>query len=150
VPKREKVIIGGGTYSCNPLSMIAGSKTLDILKARKDEIYPTLAEKNQHFCQGLQQAFDAVGLPVYINRIGSLQEVHFVKEKGLPVRNIADVVNHTHYEWRKELASRLRNHGVFVFHGGALSMAHSDGDLQEMLAAYGKCAEEMAAARGMA
>ena len=148
VPKREKVIIGGGTYSCNPLTMIAGTKTLDILKARQDEIYPQLAEKNQRFCQGLQQAFDAVGLPVFINRIGSLQEVHFVKEKGLPVRNMADVVRHTHYDWRKELAARLRNHGVFLFHGGALSMAHTDADLDGMLAAYGRCAEEMAAARG--
>ncbi len=150
VPKREKVIIGGGTYSCNPLTMIAGAKTLDILKARQEEIYPTIAEKNQQFCQGLQQAFEAVGLPVHINRIGSLQEVHFVKEKGLPLRNMADVVRNTHYDWRKELAARLRNHGVFVFHGGAISTAHTDGDIQAMLAAYGRCAEEMAAARGMA
>jgi glutamate-1-semialdehyde 2,1-aminomutase len=150
VPKREKVIIGGGTYSCNPLTMIAGAKTLDILKAGKDEIYPQLAEKNQRFCQGVQQAFDDAGLPVHVSRIGSLQEVHFVKEKGLPVRNMADVVAHTHPDWRKELAARLRNHGVFLFHGGAFSTAHSDADVTAMLAAYGKCAEEMAAARGAA
>ena len=146
VPKREKVIIGGGTYSCNPLTMIAGTKTLDILQTRKNEIYPQLAEKNQRFCNGLEQAFDAVGLPVYVNRIGSLQEVHFLKEKGLPIRNMADVVNNTYYDWRKELAARLRNHGVFIFHGGALSTEHSESDIQSMLAAYGRCAEEMAAA----
>jgi glutamate-1-semialdehyde 2,1-aminomutase len=145
-PKKDKVIIGGGTYSCNPLSMVAGIKTLDTLEARKDEIYPGLAEKNQRFCNGLEQAFDAVGIPVYVSRLGSLQEVHFVKEKGLPVRNMAEVLNNTHYEWRKELANRLRNHGVFIFHGGALSTEHSEEDLQRMLAAYGRCAEEMAAA----
>jgi glutamate-1-semialdehyde 2,1-aminomutase len=149
-PKRDRVIIGGGTYSCNPLTMIAGTKTLDILRARQDEIYPALAERNQRFCQGLQQTFDAVGLPVFINRIASLQEVHFVKEKGLPVRNMADVVANTHYDWRKELASRLRNHGVFLFHGGAISMAHTAADLDGMLAAYATCAREMATARGMA
>ena len=132
--------------TCNPLTMIAGIKTLDILQARKDEIYPSLAEKNQRFCNGLEQAFDAVGLHVYVNRIASLQEVHFVKEKGLPIRNMADVVNNTYYDWRKELAARLRNHGVFIFHGGALSTEHSEADIKSMLAAYGRCAEEMAAA----
>jgi glutamate-1-semialdehyde 2,1-aminomutase len=146
VPKKDRVIIGGGTYSCNPLTMVAGLKTLDILEARKDEIYPGLAEKNQRFCHGLEQAFDAVGMPVAVTRIASLQEVHFLKEPGLPLRNMADVVAHTHYDWRKELAARLRNHGVFIFHGGALSTAHTDADVQGMLAAYGRCAEEMAAA----
>jgi glutamate-1-semialdehyde 2,1-aminomutase len=146
VPKKDRVIIGGGTYSCNPLTMVAGIKMLDILQARRDEIYPALAEKNQRFCHGLEQAFGAVGLPVAVTRIGSLQEVHFLKEPGLPLRSMADVVNNTYYDWRKELAARLRNHGVFIFHGGALSTAHTEADLQGMLAAYGRCAEEMAAA----
>ncbi len=147
VPKKDRVIIGGGTYSCNPLTMIAGTITLDILKARKDEIYPAIAERNQSFCAGVQEAFDRVGLPVFINRIGSLQEVHFVKEKGLPVRNMKDVVENTHYQWRTELAARLRNHGVFLFHGGAISIAHSAADIGAMVVAYAACAEEMAAIR---
>jgi glutamate-1-semialdehyde aminotransferase len=62
------------------------------------------------------------------------------------LRNMADIVNNTHHEWRKELAARLRNHGVFIFHGGALSTEHTEGDIQSMLTAYGRCAEEMAAA----
>jgi glutamate-1-semialdehyde 2,1-aminomutase len=147
VPKQERVIIGGGTYSCNPLTMIAGSITLDTLKARRNEIYPLLAERNQRFCQGVNEAFDRAGLPVFISRVGSLQEVHFLKEKGLPVRSMRDVVANTHYEWRKELAARLRNHGVFVFHGGAISLAHTDADIEAMIAAYGRCAEEMAEGR---
>jgi glutamate-1-semialdehyde 2,1-aminomutase len=146
-PKRDRVIIGGGTYSCNPLTMVAGTVTLDILKTHRQEIYPSIAEKNQRFCVGVQEAFDRAGVPVFINRIGSLQEVHFLKEKGLPVRNMRDVVNHTHYDLRKELAARLRNHGVFLFHGGAISTAHSIADIDAMIAAYAKCAEEMAQAR---
>ncbi len=147
VPKQERVIIGGGTYSCNPLTMIAGTLTLDILKARKNEIYPAIAEKNQRFCAGVQEAFDRAGLPVFINRIGSLQEVHFVKEQGLPVRSMKDVVENTHYEWRKELAARLRNHGVFLFHGGAISHAHTAEDIEAMIGAYAACAQEMADVR---
>jgi glutamate-1-semialdehyde aminotransferase len=127
--------------------MIAGAATLDRLKADAARIYPAIAEKNQRFCRGVEDAFDAAGLPVFVNRIGSLQEVHFVKEKGLPVRNMRDVVENTHHEWRKELAARLRNHGVFLFHGGAISDAHSDADIHAMIAAYARCAEEMAAAR---
>jgi glutamate-1-semialdehyde aminotransferase len=54
-----------------------------------------------------------------------------------------DVVEHTFPDKQHELADRLRVHGVFQFHAGALSTAHSDADMQALISAYGKCAEEM-------
>lgn len=147
VPKAEKVVIGGGTYSTNPLSMISGMATLDTLKSEKDRIYPALAERNAKFCNGVREVFETVGIAVHITQVGSLQEVHFVKEAGLPVRNIADVLSNTHSEKRAELAARLRNHGVFLFHGGAISMAHENEHIDFLIGAYSRCAEEMAASR---
>jgi glutamate-1-semialdehyde 2,1-aminomutase len=144
VPKAEKLIIGGGTYSTNPLSMISGMATLDTLKADKDKIYPTIAERNAKFCDGVREAFTAVGIPVFISQVGSLQELHFLKEAGLPVRNMGELLNNTYSEKRAELAGRLRNHGVFLFHGGAISMAHEDQHIETLIAAYSRCAQEMA------
>ena len=85
-------------------------------------------------------------MPIHMSQVGSLQEVHFVKEAGLPVRNMADLMENTHMEKRLELAARLRNHGVFLVHGGAMSAAHDDADIELMIAAYARCAQEMAEA----
>jgi glutamate-1-semialdehyde 2,1-aminomutase len=143
-PKLEKVLIGGGTYSCNPLTMIAGATTLGVLKSRRSEIYPALAQANERLCGGVRQVFKDVGIPVLVNQLGSLMEVHFMKEAGLPVRNMADVMANTYKDKQAEYATRLRNHGVFLLHGGALSVEHSEADIQGIVAAHRVVAEEMA------
>jgi len=144
VAKAEKLVIGGGTYSTNPLTMISGMATLDTLKANRSEIYPAIAERNARFCQGVQSAFDEVDIPIHITQVASLQEVHFMKEAGLPVRSMGDVVANTYSEKKMELATRLRNHGVFLFHGGAVSIAHEEEHIDFLIAAYTRCAQEMA------
>jgi glutamate-1-semialdehyde 2,1-aminomutase len=146
VPKEERVIIGGGTYSCNPLSMAAGIATLDTLKAREREIYPVLERRNQTLRAGIERAFAARDIPVTITAPSSLHAVHFTRERGLPVRSMADVIGHTFPEQQQELADRLRVHGVFQFHAGALSITHSDADVERLIAAYAQAAEEMAEA----
>jgi len=70
--------------------------------------------------------------------------VHFVKEAGLPVRSMFDVVDKASTEKKMELAARLRNHGVFLFHGGAVSIAHEEEHIDFLIAAYTRCAQEMA------
>ncbi|MCH9044919.1 MAG: aminotransferase class III-fold pyridoxal phosphate-dependent enzyme [SAR324 cluster bacterium] len=142
--KREKVLIGGGTYSCNPLTMIAGAMTLNILQSRKNEIYPALAETNQRMCDGIRGVFADVALPVLVNQVGSLMEVHFLKEEGLPVRSMADVVNNTYKDKQAEYATRMRNHGVFLLHGGGLSVEHTETDIQGIVNAHRAVAQEMA------
>jgi len=147
LPKEERVIVGGGTYSCNPLSMAAGMATLDILATREKEIYPVLARRNQRLATGIELAFTSRGIPVAVTRPASLHAVHFTKEQGLPVRNMAEILAHTWPDKQHELADRLRLHGVFQFHAGALSIQHSDADVDALIAAYTQCADEMADGR---
>jgi len=144
VPQAEKIFIGGGTYSCNPLSMIAGSTTLEILKARKDELYPTLEARNKRLCEGIQRAFDAVDIPVILTHAASLMDIHFLKEKGLTTNNPDDLVDNTILEKKEEFCGRLRNHGVYLIHSSALSIEHSDEDIDKTIAIAAKCAQEMA------
>jgi hypothetical protein len=89
-------------------------------RRRGREIYPVLERRNQTLRAGI--------------------------ERGLPVRSMADVIGHTVPEQQQELADRLRVHGVFQFHAGALSIAHSDADVERLIAAYAQAAEEMAEA----
>jgi glutamate-1-semialdehyde aminotransferase len=57
---------------------------------------------------------------------------------------MADVMNHTYRDKQAEYATRLRSHGVFLLHGGALSVEHSEDDIQGIVEAHRRVAEEMA------
>ena len=94
---------------------------------------------------GMNDAFQAVGIPVFVNQDGSLMEVHFPKEDGLPLRNMADLGNNTYRDKQGEYATRLRNHGVFLIHGGALSLEHTQADIEDIIQAHRTVAAEMAA-----
>jgi len=144
VPQWEKIFIGGGTYSANPLSMVAGITTLNILKERKDDIYPVIDARNKRLCEGIQNAFDAVGIPIHLTRFGSLMAVHFLKEKGLPIKNAGDIIKHTLTAEKEEFAARMRNHGIYFLRSSALSTEHSDADIDAIVAAAEECAREMA------
>ncbi|NIP73932.1 MAG: hypothetical protein GWO16_13320, partial [Gammaproteobacteria bacterium] len=95
-------------------------------------------------CDGVRKVFADASLPVHVVQLGSMMEVHFLKEEGLPVRNMSDVLSNTYKDKQAEYATRLRNHGVFLLHGGALSVEHSEEDLQGIIAAHGRVAAEMA------
>ena len=124
--------------------MVAGSTTLEILKVRKDEIYPTLEARNIRLCEGLQNAFDSVDIPVLVSRAASLMDIHFLKEKGLTINNPDDLVDNTIIEKKEEFCGRLRNHGVYLIHSSALSIEHSDEDIDKTIAIAARCAQEMA------
>jgi glutamate-1-semialdehyde 2,1-aminomutase len=146
VPKAEKVLIGGGTYSCNPLSLAAGLITLEILTRGKSEIYPTLEKSAVRFIEGVQQAFDGVGIPFRAAHSGSIVGFSFLKAEGLPVRSIGEAVANTLPEKMQELGTRLRTRGVFIYKGGTLSTEHTEEDIEFLIDAFAACAREMAEA----
>ncbi len=143
VPKSKRVVIGGGTYSCNPLSMAACSSVLTQLEKEQNTVYPAIEEANQRMCDGMAQAFKEVDIPVCITRSGSLSELHFVKEVGMRVGNMADIVNNTSSAQQKEFALRLRNKGVFLFHAMAVSTTHDAQAIEHIIAATKEAAQEM-------
>ncbi len=57
---------------------------------------------------------------------------------------MAAVVNNTYKDKQAEYATRMRNHGVFLLHGGSLSVEHSEDDIQGIVNAHRAVAEEMA------
>jgi len=68
-----------GTLSGNPLAMRAGFTTLSILQDQPS-IYNELEKKTAELQTGLRNAFGKYGVPVTINRVGSMISVHFTEK----------------------------------------------------------------------
>ena len=75
-----------GTLSGNPLAMSAGLETLRILK--EPGVYETLEQRSAALAAGLMEAANEAGVPLAVNRVGSMLTPFFVK-KGPTVTNFA-------------------------------------------------------------
>lgn len=75
-----------GTLAGNPVAVAAGLTTLQIL--RDEDPYPALEAKGALLAQGLAAAAEEAGVPVQLQRVGSLLGLFFTQT---PVRNAADV-----------------------------------------------------------
>jgi glutamate-1-semialdehyde 2,1-aminomutase len=71
----EGPVYQAGTLSGNPLAVTAGLKTLEVLE--QDPPYRKLEERTSRLCEGLAAAAGENGVPVRINRCGSMFTVFF-------------------------------------------------------------------------
>jgi glutamate-1-semialdehyde 2,1-aminomutase len=147
VPKQEKILIGGGTFSSHPLTAAAGLAMLCHLKTNADEIYPSLEAKGKRAREGVQKAFDREGIPVAVTGIGSLFQTHFLREgeKKPALDSPQAVYRFTDVDKREvEFRIRMLTRGVHVIHGGgAISTSHSNEDIDRIIEAAGEAAREM-------
>jgi glutamate-1-semialdehyde 2,1-aminomutase len=145
LPKGKGVLIGGGTFSCMIPSMIAGRTMLQYLENHEKEIYPELEKKGQKVREGIEKAFHLAGIPVRVMGVGSLFSTCFPTSNDVPIRNIEDVETKTDMIKReKEFRLRMLNKGVFTMYGGgALSMAHTEEDMNRIIRAAEEVAQEM-------
>ena len=145
VKKEDRVMIGGGTFSCLPLAMIAGTVLIRYLEENKDEIYPSLERMGHWTRNKIEQVFNAHGVYAKCTGIGSLFMTHFPLREGMELSSPHETyfncdVGRTDIELR----IRLLNRGVFVTHGGgAISAAHSWDDLSLFIEKMGEVAYEM-------
>ena len=77
-----------GTLSGNPLAMAGGLATLEILQ--EPEAYERLERKAAMLADGLVEAAAGAGVPVAVNRVGSMLTPFFVKQQGQAVTNFAE------------------------------------------------------------
>ena len=145
LPKGKGVLIGGGTFSCMIPSMIAGRTMLRYLEDHEREIYPALEKKGQKVREGIEKAFRSQGIPVRCLGVGSLFTTCFPPSNDVPLHNIEDVETKTDLAKRdKEFRLRMLNGGVYTMYGGgALSMAHTEEDMNRIIRAAEGVAKEM-------
>lgn len=148
--KREKgqgVMLGGGTFSCTPLTMVLGYRTVEYLKDHQNEIYPKINRMGQTLRDGMAEIFRKSGVVGKTLGQGSLCGVYFPYDPQTVVKNTNQLEELTDMrKWEHEFRIRMLNHGVFVMHGvGAVSFAHGEKEIQTILSAVERVAEEMRA-----
>jgi len=123
-----------GTLSGNPVAMAAGLKTLELID--NDEFWGELGAKTQKLADGLAAAAADAGIPAAVEHLGGMFGLVFTPDG--PVRSYAQVAA-ADIERFKAFFHGMLAAGVYMapsaFEAGFVSIAHSDDDLDETIAA---------------
>lgn len=145
---QKKVMVGGGTFSANPVAMSAGFNTLHTLMTADYSVINTAGERIRH---GLKEILAKHTDKACVTGIGSFCFLHLLTEKtgdcGLNPSRLLPIID-TEAEKLFKIAMIMQ--GVYTMHsGGALSFAHTeikDAD-RLILSAYSAALEELAGER---
>jgi glutamate-1-semialdehyde 2,1-aminomutase len=122
-----------GTLSGNPIATAAAIATLDILA--EDRAYRELESSAANLEIGLAQAAADAGVPVTINRVGSLMSCFFTEKN---VRNFEDV-RATDIAAFKRFFAAMLDRGIYLapsaYEAMFLSLAHTKQDIERTVEA---------------
>ncbi|UCE99556.1 MAG: glutamate-1-semialdehyde 2,1-aminomutase [Planctomycetota bacterium] len=122
-----------GTLSGNPVATAAANATLDVLV--KEDCYQKLESAASLLEQGLAEAAKDAGVPVEINRVGSLMSCFFTDR---PVKNFADVQS-TNMRQFKRFFTRMLERGIYLapsaYEAMFVSLAHTPQDIERSIGA---------------
>ena len=122
-----------GTLSGNPLAMAAGIAALEELSA--SDAYNQLEQMGAQLESGLRQAATKAGIPVQLNRCGSMFCAYFTAD---PVHNLADAMKSDRERFKQYFQGMLEE-GVYLapsqFEAGFLSTAHTAADIEKTVEA---------------
>ncbi|ADO58109.1 glutamate-1-semialdehyde 2,1-aminomutase [Paenibacillus polymyxa] len=125
-------IYQAGTLSGNPLAMAAGYSTLKLLTS---EIYDRLEERAARLQAGFERNARELGIPVTINRVGSMVCPFFTDEKVVNF-DTAKTSNQDHF---RRYFTEMVNEGVSVapsqFEGMFVSGVHTVEDIDATIEA---------------
>lgn len=133
----EKVAPSGpvyqaGTLSGNPLAMMAGYETL---KQLKPEHYDEFKRKGDMLEAGYRQAAETYGIPLTVNRAGSMIGFFFTNEQVINY----DTAKTSNLDYFATYYREMALQGVFLppsqFEGLFISTVHSDEDIEKTIQA---------------
>ena len=131
-----------GTLSGNPIAMIAGFTTLNILNDNPS-IYTELAEKAAYLRDGLQQVLSTSEIPFVINQLGSMISVHFSAHAVTDFVTAASANN----EVFKQFFHAMLNRGIYLppspFESWFLNNALTTEDLDKTIQAAAESIKEV-------
>jgi len=120
-----------GTLSGNPLAMISGIKTLDILKREKPYLY--LHQKTEEIALGLEEEARRNDLLVKASFIGSMFTLFFCDK----VPKNFDMVNRCDTSLFSQYFSGMLENGIYLppsqFETNFLSCAHTEDDIRKTI-----------------
>lgn len=125
-----------GTLSGNPLAMAAGKAALELLQ--RDGFYDNLNAKAEFLASELTDVARRVGIPVQLNRVGSLMTTFFTSE---PVTDFTSAMKADAGFYAKHYRNMLES-GFYLapsqFEVAFISEAHTDVQLKQMVGAVEK------------
>jgi glutamate-1-semialdehyde 2,1-aminomutase len=125
-----------GTLSGNPLAMRGGLATLEILQ--EPGTYEALEKTSEKLATGLAAAADSAGVPVAINRVGSMIGLFFVKTPGDVVTNFQQATAGDTAAFARFFNAML-DHGVYLapsmFEAIFVGTMHTDEAIEETITA---------------
>jgi len=126
--KTERAYIGGGTFSANPLTMMAGSTMLTIIKNKGNSLYNKLNSFGIETRKMLDKKF---GGSVITTGIGSLFLTHFLNDSIYKINNATDAAKCNTKKLHDYHFHMIANDGIFFLPGklGAYSDAHTKSDI---------------------
>jgi glutamate-1-semialdehyde 2,1-aminomutase len=129
--KIERAYIGGGTFSANPLTMIAGNSMLSTIKNKSNKLYRKLNSFGTETRKMLDKKFDG---QVITTGMGSLFLTHFLNDSVYEINNATDVAKCNMKKLHDYHFHMIANDGIFFLPGklGAFSDVHTKSDIKTM------------------
>ena len=138
-----------GTLSGNPLAMAGGLATLEIL--REPGSYEALERRGALLAEGLIDAADKAGVPLALNRVGSMLTPFFVRQKGEAVTNFAEATASDTAAYATFFHAMLAN-GIMLapsqYEAMFIGLAHTNAIIEQTIAAAEKAFASVGAVKG--
>ena len=132
----EGPVYQAGTLSGNPLAMRAGYETLRLTEA--PGFYEGLEARSARLAEGLSDAAEKAGVPVHLNRVGSMMCGFFRKGPVVDWATASSANTGQYAAWFRALLDR----GVYLapsqYEALFVSAAHTDEEIDATVAAAGE------------
>ncbi|MGC9778652.1 MAG: aspartate aminotransferase family protein [Candidatus Heimdallarchaeota archaeon] len=129
--KDGEVWIGGGTFSANPVSMVAGKATLDTLEKNKDEFYKCLNDNGLKIRERIDEILNKHDATAFVTGVGSMICIHWFKERISELKTSSEVKLNLDSEKVNRFQLLMLNRSILTRSGfGYLCTEHSKEDIE--------------------
>jgi glutamate-1-semialdehyde 2,1-aminomutase len=127
-----------GTFSGNPISVVAGLAALQIIRRKSHTFYHRLELKRKRICDAVQDLTEDLGYPVQVNGVASMFQLFFTKSEVNDYKSAEKADKTKFMAYHKKL---LEN-GIFIppsqFETCFISSEHSIEDVEKTVEAMGE------------